>query len=69
MRSGRSGVVDASADSRRKAGGDVERSILDAVRAIRLGSVEVVIHDSNVVQIVKVEKVRLEAGPSERGGN
>ena len=39
----------------------VERQILDAVRGIRYGSVEVVIHDSRVVQVVRTEKVRFEA--------
>jgi hypothetical protein len=38
----------------------VEREILEAVRGIRFGSVEVVIHDSKVVQVVRTEKVRLE---------
>ena len=38
----------------------VEREILDAVRGIRYGSVEVVIHDSQVVQVVRTEKVRME---------
>lgn len=36
-----------------------ERGILDAVREVRYGSVEVVIHDSRVVQIETREKVRL----------
>jgi hypothetical protein len=39
----------------------VEREILEAVRGIKYGSVEVVIHDSRVVQVVRTEKVRLEA--------
>jgi hypothetical protein len=37
-----------------------EREILDAVRTIRYGSVEVVIHDSKVVQVVRTEKVRFD---------
>ena len=37
-----------------------EREILDAVRAIRYGSVEVVIHDSKVVQVIRTEKVRFD---------
>ena len=45
----------------------VEREILDAVRNIRYGSVEVVIHDSKVVQVVRTEKVRLDARPEVRG--
>jgi hypothetical protein len=38
----------------------VEREILDAVRGIRFGSVEIVIHDSKVVQVIRTEKVRLD---------
>ena len=38
----------------------LEREILDAVRAIRYGSVEIVIHDSKVVQVVRTEKVRFD---------
>jgi hypothetical protein len=43
-----------------------EREILDAVRSIRYGSVEVVIHDSRVVQVTRTEKIRLE--PNSRSG-
>lgn len=45
--------------------GDVEARILEALRAIRYGSVEIVIHDSKVVQIELREKVRF--GPSANG--
>jgi hypothetical protein len=50
-----------------------EREILDAVRSIRYGSVEVVIHDSRVVQVTRTEKIRLEpnsrsAPQADRGG-
>lgn len=38
----------------------LEQEILDAVRAIRYGSVEVVIHDSKVVQVIRTEKVRFD---------
>jgi hypothetical protein len=41
---------------------DLEREILDAVRGIRYGSVEVVVHDAKVVQVVRTEKVRID-GP------
>ena len=37
-----------------------EREILEAVRGIRFGSVEVVIHDSKVVQVIRTEKVRFD---------
>jgi hypothetical protein len=37
-----------------------EREILNALREIRYGSLEITIHDSRVVQIERREKVRLE---------
>jgi hypothetical protein len=37
----------------------VVRLILHAIREIRYGSVQIVIQDSKVVQIEKVEKIRL----------
>ena len=37
-----------------------EQEILEAVRTIRYGSVEVVIHDSKVVQVIRTEKVRFD---------
>ena len=37
----------------------VIRLILDAIREIRYGSVQIVIQDSKVVQIDKVERIRL----------
>ncbi len=43
--------------------GDAEhaiREILRAVRSIHFGSVEIVIHDSRVVQIERKEKLRLD---------
>ena len=36
------------------------REIAGAIRGIRYGSVEIVIHDSRVVQVERREKVRLE---------
>jgi len=36
------------------------RQIAGAIRGIRFGSVEIVIHDSRVVQVERREKVRLE---------
>jgi len=38
----------------------LEREILDAVRGIRYGSVEIVIHDAKIVQVVRTEKVRFD---------
>jgi hypothetical protein len=40
---------------------ELEREILDAVRGIRYGSVEVVVHDAKVVQVVRTEKVRIDS--------
>ena len=38
----------------------LEEAILRAVQGIRFGSVEIVIHDSKVVQIERKEKMRFE---------
>lgn len=43
-----------------KALGDVEKHILDAIQKIKFGAVEVLIHDSKVVQIERSEKVRFD---------
>lgn len=40
---------------------DITKTILLAIKDIRFGSVEVVIHDSRVVQIERKEKIRLAA--------
>lgn len=39
--------------------------VLDAIRNLRYGSVEVVVHDGKVVQIERREKLRFET-PSQR---
>ncbi len=39
---------------------EVERHILQALQQIRFGTLEIVIHDSRVVQIEKSEKVRFD---------
>ncbi|MCC7264004.1 MAG: YezD family protein [Candidatus Latescibacteria bacterium] len=39
---------------------EIEQEILRAVKGIRYGSVEIVIHDSQVVQIERKEKLRLD---------
>ena len=36
----------------------IQREILSAIKNIRYGSVEIIIHDSKVVQIERKEKVR-----------
>jgi hypothetical protein len=38
----------------------VEEAIAQALRELRFGSVEIIVHDSKVVQIERREKVRLE---------
>jgi len=48
-----------------------ERQVIEAVRGIRYGSVEIVVHDARIVQIERREEVRFdEAGrrrPDNRG--
>lgn len=39
---------------------DIERHILQSLQEIRFGTLEVVIHDSRVVQIERSEKVRFD---------
>ena len=42
-----------------------ERAVVDAIRGTSFGAVEVVVHQSRIVQIVKTEKVRVDgATPS-----
>ena len=40
---------------------DLAHKILLAIKDLRFGSVEIVIHDSKVVQIERTEKLRVEA--------
>lgn len=42
-----------------EAGDPTEAEILRAVRSLRFGSVEVVVHEGSVVQIVRTERLRL----------
>ncbi|BCA53016.1 hypothetical protein W02_01560 [Nitrospira sp. KM1] len=42
----------------------LELAILSALKDLRFGSVEIIVHDSKVVQIERKEKVRLESGYS-----
>ena len=37
-----------------------ERAVLEAIRATSYGSVEIVVHQSRIVQVVKTEKVKVE---------
>ena len=40
---------------------EIERKILASLQQIRFGSLEIVIHDSRVVQIERSEKLRFDA--------
>lgn len=44
---------------------DIAHKILLAIKGIRFGSVEVVIHDSKVVQIERKEKIRFDIHQSQ----
>ncbi len=47
---------------------DLGPTVLRALRGLRFGSVEIVVHDGRVVQIERRERVRLDAGhPSPDG--
>ena len=39
---------------------DIENKIIVALKGIRYGSVEIIVHDSKVVQIERKEKMRFE---------
>jgi hypothetical protein len=38
----------------------IEKHILEAIRDIKYGAVEILIHDSRIVQVEKTEKLRFE---------
>ena len=38
-----------------------ERAVIDAIRELPFGAVEVVVHQARIVQIVKTEKLRVES--------
>ena len=38
---------------------DIRTTLLEAIKGIRYGSVEIVIHDSKIVQFERKEKVRI----------
>ena len=44
----------------------VEQTVLQALKDLRFGSVEITVHDSKIVQIERREKVRVELEPSRR---
>ena len=41
---------------------EAEQELLHALKGIRFGSVEIIIHDSRIVQIERKEKVRFHVG-------
>lgn len=45
----------------------VERELRAALREIRYGSLEIVIHDARIVQIERRQKVRFDSDDQERG--
>ena len=40
----------------------IEKQIMRLLEGLRFGSIEIVVHDSKVVQIERKEKLRLDAG-------
>jgi len=38
----------------------IEKHILEAIRGIKYGAVQVLVHDSRIVQVEKTEKLRFE---------
>lgn len=53
-------MADDAGKPRHLINGNVTAAILDAVRSIRFGSVEIVVHDGRVVGIERREKVRID---------
>ena len=47
-------------------GSRLEQTILQALKDLRFGSVEITVHDSKIVQIERREKVRVELEPARR---
>lgn len=45
---------------------DMAEEIVRAIKTIRYGSVEIIIHDSKVVQIERKEKIRLDKDSSSK---
>lgn len=43
---------------------EIEKHILNAIQQIKFGAVEILIHDSKIVQVEKSEKVRFESKAS-----
>ena len=50
----------SSDDPARPALSEIERHILNSLQQIRFGSLEIVVHDSRIVQIERSEKLRFD---------
>ena len=44
-----------------------EQAVLDAIRATPFGAIEVVLHQSRIVQIVRTEKMKVDEDVTPRG--
>ena len=52
-----------SADAQAHLVSETEQAVLDAIRATPYGSVEVVLHQARIVQVVRTQKLRLDSTP------
>lgn len=59
--------MDSQSIADKERNSEIEQQILRAVKSIRYGSVEVIIHDSKVVQIDRKEKIRLDKNGAKEG--
>jgi hypothetical protein len=50
-----------SADAQAHVVTDTEQAVLDAIRATPYGSVEVVLHQGRIVQVVRTQKLKVDA--------
>lgn len=57
-------IMDRTEQSERHNHQGVEQAILLALKGIRFGSIEIIIHDSKVVQIERKEKTRFDGNVS-----
>ncbi|HEY7129570.1 MAG TPA: YezD family protein [Nitrospira sp.] len=44
----------------------IEQAVSQALKDLRFGSVEIIVHDSRIVQIERREKLRVELEPARR---
>jgi hypothetical protein len=51
---------------RKQSAEDLTQAILKAVRGLRYGSLEIVVHESKIVRIEKRERIRLDLEQDER---